>query len=416
MQHPDEGTIHAWLDGALPPDEARAMTEHVATCAACADAVAEARGLLAASSRILSALDAVPGGVLPAADVLEEDATVRRARPVSWWRSTPWRAAAAIVVVGSVGWLASRPGRVKDGPATVMTSAEARDVAAFDTTPMVAQLPPSAPTRATASPSAERVAAPSPVPQSEAGSRSRRVAKASVPAEPVAPTAEQLAPVTPGRAAREKMMMAQVAPLADSIVVANSSSHLETRVEPPAITSAGAGAAARPGSRPETSASDNLELRAKSSAPVLMGRVAGAAVAAAPMATLMPGGDALQRLAGCYVLASPAGARADERDASAAPVLPPRLELLTTPAATGASELTVRAAPGAAAFAAGTRGSWRPLGLDALLLRIADASGTTSLTLTLSGDSVSGQARVERNAGTGWSGPVRGRKAPCAAP
>src|SRR5687767_1793455 len=65
MQHPDEGTIHAWLDGALPPAEASALEAHVAACAECSAAVAEARGMLAAASRILSALDDVPGGVIP---------------------------------------------------------------------------------------------------------------------------------------------------------------------------------------------------------------------------------------------------------------------------------------------------------------------------------------------------------------
>lgn len=64
MEHIDEGLIHAWLDGALPSaDEAR-IEAHVKACAACAAVVAEARGLIAASSRILSALDEVPGGVI----------------------------------------------------------------------------------------------------------------------------------------------------------------------------------------------------------------------------------------------------------------------------------------------------------------------------------------------------------------
>lgn len=60
MQHLDEGTIHGWLDGALSPDEAARVEAHVGSCTACADAVAEARGLIAASSRILTALDDVP--------------------------------------------------------------------------------------------------------------------------------------------------------------------------------------------------------------------------------------------------------------------------------------------------------------------------------------------------------------------
>jgi len=65
MQHLDEGTIHAWLDGQLPRDEAHQVEAHVAECRECADAVAEARGLIAASSRILTALDGVPGEVVP---------------------------------------------------------------------------------------------------------------------------------------------------------------------------------------------------------------------------------------------------------------------------------------------------------------------------------------------------------------
>ena len=60
MQHLDEGTIHAWLDGALGAEEAARVDAHVGSCARCADAVAEARGLIAASSRILTALDQVP--------------------------------------------------------------------------------------------------------------------------------------------------------------------------------------------------------------------------------------------------------------------------------------------------------------------------------------------------------------------
>lgn len=66
MQHLDDGTIHAWLDGALGPVQARHVAEHVAACGACADRVAEARGLIAASSRILMALDDVPANVVPA--------------------------------------------------------------------------------------------------------------------------------------------------------------------------------------------------------------------------------------------------------------------------------------------------------------------------------------------------------------
>ena len=85
MQHLDEGTIHSWLDGALSAEEAARVEAHVAECAQCEAAVAEARGYIAASSRILTALDHVPRGVMPAVT------------PVKWYNRAAWRAAAAVV-------------------------------------------------------------------------------------------------------------------------------------------------------------------------------------------------------------------------------------------------------------------------------------------------------------------------------
>src|SRR5213080_2198802 len=87
MQHLDEGTIHSWLDGALSPEEAARVEAHVKECPQCAAAVAEARGFIAASSRILTALDNAPRGVIPAA------APKRRIDPLVW------RIAATLLVV-----------------------------------------------------------------------------------------------------------------------------------------------------------------------------------------------------------------------------------------------------------------------------------------------------------------------------
>jgi hypothetical protein len=87
MQHLDEGTIHSWLDGALSPEEAARVEAHVRECQQCAAAVAEARGFIAASSRILTALDNAPRGVIPAA------APKRRIDPFVW------RIAATLLVV-----------------------------------------------------------------------------------------------------------------------------------------------------------------------------------------------------------------------------------------------------------------------------------------------------------------------------
>jgi hypothetical protein len=87
MQHLDEGTIHSWLDGALSPEDAARVEAHVKECQQCAAAVAEARGFIAASSRILTALDNAPRGVIPAA------APKRRIDPFVW------RIAATLLVV-----------------------------------------------------------------------------------------------------------------------------------------------------------------------------------------------------------------------------------------------------------------------------------------------------------------------------
>jgi len=98
MQHLDEGTIHAWLDGALPPLDAEQVAKHAAECASCAAAVAEARGIIAGSARIVSALDVVPGGVIPGR-------TTRPTSGSSAWsrlRLTPGRAALAATILLAV--------------------------------------------------------------------------------------------------------------------------------------------------------------------------------------------------------------------------------------------------------------------------------------------------------------------------
>jgi len=95
MQHPDEGMIHTWLDGELSPEESAALQEHAATCQQCADTIAEARGLVAASSRIVSALDAVPRRVIP----------VAKPQQKAWYDSTQIRVAAAVLVVAGASLL-----------------------------------------------------------------------------------------------------------------------------------------------------------------------------------------------------------------------------------------------------------------------------------------------------------------------
>lgn len=125
MNHLDEGTVHAWLDGALDATHSREIEAHVAGCATCASVVAEARGLIAGASRILGALDDVPAGVIPggapaapsmtaaaapstAAAALPMTAaaspprTAARLKPRGQWRVARWASGIAAVLVGAV--------------------------------------------------------------------------------------------------------------------------------------------------------------------------------------------------------------------------------------------------------------------------------------------------------------------------
>ena len=101
----NEGLIHAWLDGQLPPEDAARIEHLVATDDEWGAAAAEARGLVAAASRVLGALDDVPRvGHAKTGRREDENAGERRdTRELrAWWRA-PWmRAAAGIVLVAGV--------------------------------------------------------------------------------------------------------------------------------------------------------------------------------------------------------------------------------------------------------------------------------------------------------------------------
>ena len=156
MQHLDDGTIHARLDGALGADDAQGIDAHVSACGACADRVAEARGLIAASSRILMALDDVPAGVVaPAA----RDA----APPARWWGMRYSRLAAALAFVAAGTFLLARGANRREagsagGPQRLTEPARAaRESTAPRNEPMAA-----APGAAGAAPRPEAPPAPAP--------------------------------------------------------------------------------------------------------------------------------------------------------------------------------------------------------------------------------------------------------------
>ena len=144
-EHLDEGIIHAWLDGALSPDESARVESAAASCAECAALVAEARGLIAASSRILSSLDAVPAGVIPGTsanvDQLAALRARRRATSRRWWQDRRVAIAASLVFVAGVSSLVWR----SNGGESALS--DAMQVAADSTSlAPVAQPAPAAPT------------------------------------------------------------------------------------------------------------------------------------------------------------------------------------------------------------------------------------------------------------------------------
>ncbi len=124
MRHPDEATIHTWLDGALSADEAARTESHMAGCSECAGKVTEARGFIAASARILNSLDDVPRAVIPSAP----------SRPRLNW---PLLQAAAALLVVAAGTMVFRARSVETNPPTVETTVTG-PVALSDT----AQVPP----------------------------------------------------------------------------------------------------------------------------------------------------------------------------------------------------------------------------------------------------------------------------------
>jgi hypothetical protein len=98
--HPDEGTIHAWLDGALDAPESARLEVHVAGCTSCGARVAEARGLIAGASRVVGLLDDEP------APLIKPASTPTAGTDLSVWRLrrvTPARAAIAATLVVAVG-------------------------------------------------------------------------------------------------------------------------------------------------------------------------------------------------------------------------------------------------------------------------------------------------------------------------
>jgi hypothetical protein len=136
--HPDEGTIHAWLDGAFDAPTAEAIEAHVASCPSCAERVAEARGLIAGASRVVSALDDVPSGVTPAWGRAPSTANATNATRAGAWRRfrvTPARAAIAATILVALGVTLTRERTAPESELAKSTVAAASSPAAAPVLP-----------------------------------------------------------------------------------------------------------------------------------------------------------------------------------------------------------------------------------------------------------------------------------------
>lgn len=259
MQHPDEGTIHSWLDEALSAEESAGVESHVAGCEQCKAAVAEARGFIAASTRILTALDDVPGGVIPAAAAAVPAPVRKRDLRVLW------RAAAAVLVVAGGSLVVLR-----DGGQDTLTVRATDSVAAFESAAA-----PAAPSAANAvaaeDESTAKMKAEAVPPVREARRREPQLAKAADAAAPVVTTSP------PGI-----MLRGGIAPLPLQVLaieresgvkrttyqVASGETVTLTETEPVALAGVAAGAVAQ-------------SARARAVAPMMM-------QSAAPSAPLSP--------------------------------------------------------------------------------------------------------------------------------
>lgn len=97
MQHPDEGTLHAWLDGELEARHAADIEAHVAQCAVCSAAVAEARGFRSTSDRLIEVLQPEPARAPMRTPAARTDVARRGPRWKLW--IAPLAAAAVLVLV-----------------------------------------------------------------------------------------------------------------------------------------------------------------------------------------------------------------------------------------------------------------------------------------------------------------------------
>ena len=102
MSHVDEGTLHAYLDGELPPAERAGLEAHLEQCAACQALLTEERALLERASALL-------GSARPTERPVPPFQEVRRAPRRPWYARRTFAWAASLVLAVSLGYYLRGP-------------------------------------------------------------------------------------------------------------------------------------------------------------------------------------------------------------------------------------------------------------------------------------------------------------------
>lgn len=97
MSHVDEGTLHAYLDGELSPNERAGLEAHLEQCIACKAMLTEERALLERASALL-------GSARPAERPAPPFQEVRRAQRRPWYARRTFAWAASLVLAVGLGY------------------------------------------------------------------------------------------------------------------------------------------------------------------------------------------------------------------------------------------------------------------------------------------------------------------------
>jgi putative zinc finger protein len=116
MSHVDEGTLHAYLDGELPPVERERVDTHLKGCPACQARLAEERALIERASKLLGMATPPERTMPPLQELRQPRLTWRLRRPLAW--------AATVLLAIGLGWIAR--GTIQQRAAPASPSDEAR--------------------------------------------------------------------------------------------------------------------------------------------------------------------------------------------------------------------------------------------------------------------------------------------------